>query len=176
MPRRNGKGPSAGEYAVGYGRPPQHTRFKPGQSGNPAGKRKPRESIDTMIARLQRDKVRVTVQGHEKWLTKLEVMFITITNNAAKGDLRAAEFLLRTQKAYAASAAYGGDHMDQTAQDRAILERYLRSHMTGPADGVTAVGAEPDSNDDTANAAAEAPAALDVVVQSDSDGGSGEPS
>lgn len=27
-------------YAVGYGRPPRHTRFKKGQSGNPAGRPK----------------------------------------------------------------------------------------------------------------------------------------
>ena len=27
-------------YEVGYGRPPQHTQFRPGQSGNPAGRRK----------------------------------------------------------------------------------------------------------------------------------------
>ena len=26
-----------GNYEVGYGRPPKHTRYKPGQSGNPAG-------------------------------------------------------------------------------------------------------------------------------------------
>ena len=27
-------------YDVGFGRPPRHTRFKPGQSGNPKGKPK----------------------------------------------------------------------------------------------------------------------------------------
>ena len=29
---------SAGEYEVGYGRPPVATRFAPGQSGNPKGR------------------------------------------------------------------------------------------------------------------------------------------
>jgi hypothetical protein len=29
-----------GEYAVGYGRPPQHTQFQPGRSGNPKSRAK----------------------------------------------------------------------------------------------------------------------------------------
>ncbi len=32
MPRKT---KPTGDYEVGYGRPPAHTRFKPGQSGNP---------------------------------------------------------------------------------------------------------------------------------------------
>ena len=28
------------DYAVGYGKPPQHSRFKPGRSGNPKGRPK----------------------------------------------------------------------------------------------------------------------------------------
>ncbi|WP_420392377.1 DUF5681 domain-containing protein [Acuticoccus sp.] len=31
---------SSAEYAVGYGKPPVHSRFKPGQSGNPKGRAK----------------------------------------------------------------------------------------------------------------------------------------
>jgi hypothetical protein len=34
------KRPDHGTYAVGYGRPPDDTRFKPGQSGNPKGRPK----------------------------------------------------------------------------------------------------------------------------------------
>jgi hypothetical protein len=28
------------DYQVGYGRPPKHSRFRKGQSGNPGGKRR----------------------------------------------------------------------------------------------------------------------------------------
>ncbi len=40
--KKNRKGPSpGGDYDIGYKKPPQATRFKPGQSGNPKGR--PRE-------------------------------------------------------------------------------------------------------------------------------------
>jgi len=32
-------------YAVGYGRPPDHTRFRKGQSGNPSGKPGPKKRL-----------------------------------------------------------------------------------------------------------------------------------
>jgi len=32
------KRPSVGDYHVGYGKPPRHTRFLPGLSGNPQGR------------------------------------------------------------------------------------------------------------------------------------------
>jgi hypothetical protein len=35
------KKPKSGVYLIGYGRPPSHTRFRPGASGNPSGR--PRE-------------------------------------------------------------------------------------------------------------------------------------
>jgi hypothetical protein len=40
------------EFEVGYGRPPLHTRFKPGQSGNPKGRVKGRPSLTHAYRRL----------------------------------------------------------------------------------------------------------------------------
>ena len=39
MSKKNGRGGPPGDYAVGYGRPPSANQFKPGQSGNPYGRR-----------------------------------------------------------------------------------------------------------------------------------------
>jgi hypothetical protein len=38
-----------GEYKVGYGKPPQHTKFKKGQSGNPEGGRKHKKRSDPKL-------------------------------------------------------------------------------------------------------------------------------
>ena len=37
MRAKGPKPPASGNYEVGYGKPPVHTRFRKGQSGNPRG-------------------------------------------------------------------------------------------------------------------------------------------
>jgi hypothetical protein len=36
-------------YDVGYGKPPKHTQFKPGHSGNPRGRRRGQQNFKTVI-------------------------------------------------------------------------------------------------------------------------------
>ena len=43
---------STGHHQVGYGRPPLHTRFKPGQSGNPKGRPKGAKNEDTILREI----------------------------------------------------------------------------------------------------------------------------
>ena len=49
--RQNHRGPEPkiSESAIGYGRPPVHTRFKPGKSGNPTGRPKSSRNLRTII-------------------------------------------------------------------------------------------------------------------------------
>ena len=67
-----------GQYDVGYGRPPVHSRFPPGQSGNPAGRRKgqptPNEIFMKEAARLvkiKRGDTVETITKHEAIIRRL---------------------------------------------------------------------------------------------------------
>ena len=40
-----------GECGIGYGRPPMHTRFKPGQSGNVRGRPRGSKNLTTTIVK-----------------------------------------------------------------------------------------------------------------------------
>ena len=40
-----------GQYDVGYGRPPAHSQFKPGQSGNPVGGKKGQPTVSEVLMR-----------------------------------------------------------------------------------------------------------------------------
>jgi hypothetical protein len=54
MNKHNTKEPTgAGDesYAVGYRKPPLHSRFRAGQSGNPAGRRKGVRNLETDVKR-----------------------------------------------------------------------------------------------------------------------------
>jgi hypothetical protein len=92
-PNENGKknGPEGQqeEYAVGYGRPPKDTRFKPGSSGNPRGRPKGARGLKTDLKAELSKKVTVNDGGKKRTMTKQQVFINQLTTQAAKGDLRA---------------------------------------------------------------------------------------
>src|SRR5262245_29021911 len=46
-----------GKYEVGYARPPLHSRFKRGQSGNPKGRPRGSRSVASVLHRILNEKV-----------------------------------------------------------------------------------------------------------------------
>lgn len=75
--------------AVGFGRPPESTRFKKGVSGNPKGRPKGSLNVATVFLKTLREKVVINEHGQRKTVTKLEAAFKQLVNKAAGGDLRA---------------------------------------------------------------------------------------
>lgn len=92
--KKNGRDAAAEDEPVGYGRPPKHSQFKPGHSGNPRGRPKSARGLKTLLRREMNERVRVTENGKTKTLSKLEVIVKRMTEQAAKGDARARAKLL----------------------------------------------------------------------------------
>jgi hypothetical protein len=59
MPRDNKRD----DYAVGYGKPPLHTRFKKGQSGNPRGRPPGAKNLSTLLNEALNEPVIVAANG-----------------------------------------------------------------------------------------------------------------
>ena len=74
---------------VGYCNPPQSTRFKKGQSGNPKGRPKGALNLATVLTNALREPVVIIEHGERKLVTKLEAGIKQLVNKAASGDLRA---------------------------------------------------------------------------------------
>lgn len=79
---------------VGYGMPPESTRFKKGVSGNPKGRPKGSLNVATTFLKALREKVVVNENGRRKTVTKLQAALTQLVNKAASGDLRALRQLL----------------------------------------------------------------------------------
>jgi hypothetical protein len=82
------------DYAVGYGRPPKHSRFKPGQSGNRKGRPKGRKNQRTVYEDVMGELIPITQSGKTRKRSAMEVTLIQIRQAALNGDTRAQKMLL----------------------------------------------------------------------------------
>jgi hypothetical protein len=60
------------DYKVGPGRPPLHTRFRQGQSGNPGGRSK--KNLPALLVDALNAPVFVTIDGERRQITKREAV------------------------------------------------------------------------------------------------------
>jgi hypothetical protein len=92
------------QYEVGYGKPPKHTRFQKGCSGNPRGRPRGSKGWTKLLREAVLAKVEVRENGRPppRKITKLEVAVTQLVNKAAAGDLRALAFLLSNPAVYQA--------------------------------------------------------------------------
>ncbi len=81
--------------AVGYGRPPRHTRYQPGESGNPTGGRKPPSAGPLDIDRRMEEVVTVTSKGKPVKMSRYEVELRSVLKRAFDKNLPAMEHLLQ---------------------------------------------------------------------------------
>jgi pyruvate/2-oxoglutarate dehydrogenase complex dihydrolipoamide acyltransferase (E2) component len=83
--------------AVGYGKPPQHTRFQKGRSGNPGGQprrsRRARDLAALLSVALDTPSV-ITEEGRRRRATKREVIAAQLVDRSAQADLHATKLLV----------------------------------------------------------------------------------
>ena len=77
------------EYEVGYKRPPMHTRFKNGRSGNPNGRPKGTKNLTADLAEELQERVLVKEGAKQRQISKQRAMIKSLMAKAMKGDTRA---------------------------------------------------------------------------------------
>jgi hypothetical protein len=77
------------DYEVGFGRPPKHTRFRSGQSGNPRGRPTRRPTFKEDFNAELREKLSLRENGRERKLSKQRALIKALMALAIKGNVRA---------------------------------------------------------------------------------------
>ena len=87
------------EYEVGYGKPPRHTRFAKGQSGNPRGRPSGAKNLSTLLSDALNETVVVTENGGRRKVSKRQAIITQLVNRSATADFRAIKILLDIMRA-----------------------------------------------------------------------------
>lgn len=77
------------DYAVGRARPPKHTQFKKGESGNKGGRPKGSKNLSTLIMEAAHGQVTATIDGKKRKISKVQATTMQLATKAAAGDPKA---------------------------------------------------------------------------------------
>jgi hypothetical protein len=102
------------DYPVGYKKPPRHTEFKPGQSGNPSGRPKQSATFADALTKQLRKKVTVTMGSQVQKIPILEAIAIKHVSKAASGDPKSTAIVLDSLRS------------DESSQDSNLGELLLQ--------------------------------------------------
>jgi len=118
-------------YEVGYKKPPEQTRFRKGQSGNPRGRPAGSKNLATLLAKALDEKVTVAENGKRRRIPKREAIITQVVNRSAQGDFKAIPIVLGMIHD---AERRGEDHLSQessfTTEDAQIIE-HLRTRLGG---------------------------------------------
>ena len=119
---------------MGY--PSKHSRFKPGQSGNPRGRVREHRNLRTILKQILEEGIQIREGDRVRRMPRLEALLRTITAKAFKGDPKALASLVLIMR----QSGYGEDRDEPTAADllncnsKSIIADFLeRSIPTEPA-------------------------------------------
>jgi len=82
-------------YAVGYGKPPIGSRFKPGQTGNAKGRPKGHKNLKTLIRQAMTARISVQEGSSNRQVSKIEGVVLRQLQNALKGNDRSAMAVIK---------------------------------------------------------------------------------
>ena len=120
-----------GAYTVGYGKPPKTTQFKPGQSGNPKGRKKGAKSLKTIVESVAFKKVSVRTEKGIKKIPQHQALVEKTMQDALQGDAKARSEMFKLLDQAGLNDRLADDAEDQmrrlSEEDQEILTRIQSS-------------------------------------------------
>lgn len=111
------------DYDVGYGKPPKHSRWQKGQSGNPRGPKKGSRGLKKDLHKALEARHSIRINGKVVKGTTQELALYTLATRAASGDIRAIKQLIDVTLQVFGPEDRGGERNILAKQDQELLER-----------------------------------------------------
>jgi Family of unknown function (DUF5681) len=123
------------DYKVGYGKPPRHTRFKPGQSGNAKGRPRGQRNIRTVVTELLEERIKIREGDKARTVSMLDAILRLTINNALKGDSKSLSnfFALLRQIGLLDDEPDALRSEQGNAEDETILADFLERQLNSAA-------------------------------------------
>lgn len=109
---------------VGYRRPPKHTMFRKGQSGNPSGRPKGQPNLSTELAEELGERISVREGGKFRRVSKQRALLKALIAKGLQGDVKAMTAVL-TLGARAIDSDDPGNIPLIHEQEVEVLKRFL---------------------------------------------------
>jgi hypothetical protein len=123
-------------YEVGYGKPPKHTRFKPGQSGHPSGRPRGQRNFRTAVRQALKEKITIREGDKSRTVSKMEAIIQITFNKALKADAKGLVAFIQFVRwaGLMDEEPEPSSSESISAEDEAILAEYLERHGLKPSD------------------------------------------
>ncbi len=145
------EGPATEGYAVGYGKPPRHSRFQPGHSGNPRGRPKGTNNLKTDLIEELGERILVREGDRAKRVSKQRAVVKTLMSRTLKGDARAANLLLSMMMRLIDTGEATGDlAAPMQADELEILQAFEARLRRGEAEAPPAAADHPPTKENLA--------------------------
>jgi hypothetical protein len=118
---------------VGYGCPPVHSQFKPGQSGNPSGRAKGGQNLKTLFNKVLGEVISLRDGPDVKKISKAEAVVRGLVIGAMKGDPRNIAILFRLAEQV---GQFQDDNSADITQIRRVIVRWKGDTRDDDAEAV----------------------------------------
>ena len=118
----------ARNYKVGYKKPPLHSRFKNGRSGNPRGRPRGAKNFSTVLNDALNQRVVVTENGRRRKISKRELGIRQLVDKFAMAEVQATRLLLglMLERERLVAAAPPAERRSFGSADEKVIDNLLK--------------------------------------------------